>query len=149
MLETKVVKIVKNTCLELNCLPYFVQPVAGSGGVPDSIIKLPLGGTIHLELKGDSKLRKAQRIFIEKSDNAWEARYNKKAKRVEVHVDQDNLDEVVELGLFLAMCIQDEIDQKGYRDYYLKTELEKKERRIYLDKLGIEEETLADYEELL
>ena len=98
--ESKFSKEVKAICLEHDFLCYFVQPVAGSEGVPDAILKSPAGNTIHLELKTDSKLRDGQIIFLERSNNAWECRYNSKKKRAEVILDEG---EEVELGIFLSV----------------------------------------------
>lgn len=146
MLESRVVKLVKKACLELNILPYFVQPIAGSSGVPDALLKLPLGSTIHLELKADSELRDAQIVFLEKSNNAWKAKYNKKTKQVDVFVDSES---IVELSLFLAMEIDEEELRAMYRDFYYKTKAENRERQIYLAKVGakFESEEEEDYEE--
>jgi len=98
--ESKFSKEVKAICLEHDFLCYFVQPVAGSEGVPDAILKSPAGNTIHLELKTGSKLRDGQIIFLERSNNAWECRYNSKKKRAEVILDEG---EEVELGIFLSV----------------------------------------------
>jgi len=98
--ESKFSKEVKAICLEHNFLCYFVQPVAGSEGIPDAILKSPAGNTIHLELKTGSKLRDSQIIFLERSNNAWECRYNSKKKRAEVILDKG---EEVELGIFLSV----------------------------------------------
>ena len=98
--ESKFSKEVKAICLEHNFLCYFVQPVAGSEGVLDAILKSPLGNTLHLELKTGSKLRDGQIIFLERSNNAWECRYNSKKKRAEVILDEG---EEVELGIFLSV----------------------------------------------
>jgi len=97
--ESKFSKEVKAICLEHDFLCYFVQPVAGSEGVPDAILKSPLGNTLHLELKTGSKLRDGQIIFLERSNNAWECKWNFKRKRAEVILD----DEKVDLGIFLSV----------------------------------------------
>lgn len=78
MLEKNVVKIVKKIALDNNYMPYIVQPVAGSSGVPDCILLAPDGSTLFLEIKADSKLRPAQELFLAKCKEAYKCQYDRK-----------------------------------------------------------------------
>ena len=137
-LESKVVRMVRQIALENNFKPYFVQPVAGSEGVPDCILKTPLGGTLHLEIKSGSKLRKAQKVFLAISNNAWECKYNSKTKQVEVILDQDDR-EAIELDLFLAHEAQAEISLQEYKASMVEEYIAQMEQHT--------NESLADYRE--
>lgn len=136
MLEKNVVKQVRKIALANNFKPYFIQPVAGSQGVPDALLISPMGNTIHLELKGDSELRAAQKVFLSISNCAWEVRYDKKKKKVLVILDKAD-DDKVELGLFLAVRATLEQTEAKYKrgllDFLRKAEADK----IYTHRMAL------------